>query len=196
MRLHRTQRETQGIGHFLIRELLHMTKRERGAIRGREPGRRGRDFGARLAARRVRLRADVGLIGVLGELVDRRLASVPALDVVEARVGRDPVEPRTEWQRGVVLMQSAIGANKSLLRTIVRCVGVSSDAERDVEHPSSVSFDQSRVRISLTGKTCLYDVLVGIGQRSLRRPRPGARVTRTTRSAGALFRYSRPAPWT
>src|SRR5207244_12542851 len=112
-----------------------------------------------------------------------------------ARGGRDPVEPRTEWQRGVVLMQSAIGANKSLLRTIVRRVGVPSDTERDVEHPSSVSFDQSRVRIRLTGKTCLYDVLVGIGQRSLRRPRPGARVTRTTRSAGALVRYSRPAPW-
>src|SRR5207247_1658154 len=151
----------------------HVTKRERGAIRGRELGHCRHDLGDLLAAHRGRLGADVGLIGTLGQLVDRCLASVPALDVVEARVGRDPVEPRTEWQRGVVLVQSAIGANKSLLRTIVRRVGVPGDAERDVEHPSSVSFDQSRVRIRLTGKTCLDDVLVGIGQRGLRRP--GAR---------------------
>src|SRR5438132_12109112 len=98
MRLHRTQRETQGIGHFLIRELLHVTKRERGAIRGRELGHCRHDLGDLLAAHRGRLWADVRLIGTLRQLVYRRPAPVPALGVFDARGGHEPIEPRVTWQ--------------------------------------------------------------------------------------------------
>ena len=76
-------------------------------------------------------------------------AAAPTLDEVEARVGRDPEDPRPERVRGVVLMQCAIRADERVLGAIVRGIRVVRDPQGDVVHPSSVPFDQVGVGVGV-----------------------------------------------
>jgi len=196
VRLHRSEREAQRLGHLLIGELLHVAKGERSAIRGRKLFHRSDDLRELLAADRGRLGSFLDLLGTLGQLLDRCLSRAPTLDVVEARVCRDSVEPRTEGQRGVVLVECAIGANESLLCAVFCRVGVGGDPKRDVEDAASVSLDEGRVCVRVTSKTRLDDVLVGVGQRSLRRSGQEVASFGLPPRPSPCFAYSRPVPWT
>jgi len=173
-----------------------VAKGERGAVRGRKLFHRGDDLRELFATDRGRLGAFLDLLGTLGQLLDRCLARVPALDVVQARVCRDPVEPRTEGQRWVVLVECAIGANESLLCAVFRRVRVGGDPKCDVEDAASVSLDEGRVGVRVTGKTRLVDVLVGVGQRSLRRSGQEVASFGLPPRPSPCFAYSRPVPWT
>src|SRR3989442_11554488 len=93
---------------------------------------------------------------------------VPALDVAQARVRGDAEEPRAQRQRGVVLMESAVGADEGLLRAVVGRVGIARDPERYVVDATSIPLDQSGVGVGVPGEAQPDDVLVGAGQRSLR----------------------------
>src|SRR5712692_1909402 len=96
VRLHRSEWDAERIGHLLIGELLHVAKGERGAICRRKLCHRGHDLGDLFATDGGRLGALPRLVGTLGQLLDCRLVRVPTLDMIEARVRRDPVEPRTK----------------------------------------------------------------------------------------------------
>src|SRR5258706_2017152 len=89
---------------------------------------------------------------------------VPPLDVIEARVGDDAVDPWSKGQRWIVLMECLVCANERLLCAVRRGVGVARDAQRDVVHPTSVTFDKRGEGVGIACEAPLDDLLIGARQ--------------------------------
>src|SRR5919197_6246472 len=120
---------------------------------------------------------------------------MPSLDVVEARVRRDAIEPGSEGEGRVVLVERPVGADERFLRAVSRGIRVVRYPQRDVVHASSVSLDQSREGFGLSRETPLDGLLVG-ARHGAPAPPSWAPCARCTQPSQKKFRVSWDSRWT
>src|SRR5207247_11443838 len=167
----------------------HVTKCEGRAVCRWQLRHRRDDLADGLPSERRRFRTRFLGLGRLGQLVDNRLVRVPALYVVEARVGGDAEDPGAERQAWVVLMERLVRADERLLCTVRRRVGVARDPKRDVVHPASVTLDEGREGIGIAGEAPLDDLLIGARQPAASDGARGPLLSRLPRGLSGCFAY-------